>query len=1284
MDIDWERLYKRIKIFKPRTILVPLVVFLILIAVFYFAWTLISGQIKGDQQKKFDDQTNRIVELITEKSRDASSAIYGEQGFFEGSSEVTPAEFQSYSHDLRLPDEFFCLSGLGYIEKTDSKNLSIVERDINTYLSVSGQASSALKVSPQEKKDTYYIIKYFYPDASAISWLGSDYSSVSGQSDTLKQAMDSGAVKQTPILKSPEDGSNRYDMVAPVYKSVFQPTTIADRESKLMGYSFISFNAEECASVVSASTLSDGISFNISDITENSSSSSFASVGNVSNNSNNFYSERTIDFYGRQWFFRFSAQNIYGLGNAEFLLINLFPPFGLVLCFIISLIILSYSTSRSRAVLLANEVTKDLGESEAKLDTLFKQAPDPIFILDDEGRFIDMNNAGAAMHGLSKDELIKNHTIFDFISSNDKTTDSNLWKKFLNEGKIRFDFVFEGPISKQDRYMEITGSAHFLPGLNLAIIRDVTHHREIERDLLKTKNNLQRNIRALKTLSASNEAMVRIHDENEFIKKVCQIIVENGNYPLVWIGLALNDPNKTVKPIAWAGQGSDYLESIKISWGDNEYGGGPTGIAIRTKMPSVMKDIMTDPAYVPWREQAKARGYVSSVAFPINFDGKIIGSLNIYAAEPDSFDDSEVGLLNELANDIGYGVRNINTQNSLVESEDKYRQLFSNMRSGVAIYEVKDNGDKFIFKDFNHAAEIIEDKRREEVIGKDVTEVFSGSVRMGIVNIFKEVYDTGKSRYFPESLYSNGHESWRENFIYKLPNGNIVAIYNDISEEFKRKKELEESEKRYRDLVNFSPDSVIVHTDKKIVFANPSAVKLFGADSEKDLVGKTVTDFVFPSSKEVVEKRIGQVLAENTPAPAIDEKFIKLDNTVIDVSAVTVPIIYNGKKSVQTVLSDITERKNFENQLQEINGDLQKYKLAVDNTSDHIIIADSEGAIIYANKAAEKITGYKFEEMKGNTPRLWGGQMPLEFYKEMWKTIKYDKHSFIGEVTNKRKSGELYKAVMSISPILDNSGKLLYFVGIERDITKEKNIDKAKTEFVSLASHQLRTPISAINWYTEMLIDQDVGKLNKKQKDYLEEIYHSSKRMSVLVGALLNVSRIEMGTFAIEPKPNDIVKISKSVIKEVSHDAKKRNQKISESYDKDMGLIDLDENLVRIVIQNLITNSIKYTANGGKINISIHKNNNELLITVEDNGYGIPESQKDRIFEKFFRADNIREVETDGTGLGLYMVKQIVEKSGGKIWFESQEGKGTSFYVSIPLSGMLKKQGTKSIDAVQS
>jgi len=382
----------------------------------------------------------------------------------------------------------------------------------------------------------------------------------------------------------------------------------------------------------------------------------------------------------------------------------------------------------------------------------------------------------------------------------------------------------------------------------------------------------------------------------------------------------------------------------------------------------------------------------------------------------------------------------------------------------------------------------------------------------------------------------------------------------------------------------------------------------------------------------------------------------------------------NAKIAARNVLEDLSVEKS---KYEILARDLEKFRLAVEHSSEHTIITDENGTILYANPAAQEITGYSLKEMIGQKSSLWGNRMNKDFYERMWHTIKDEHKVFIGEINNRRKNGEEYIAHIEIAPVLDENKKIIFFVGIEYDITKAKQIDKSKSEFVSLASHQLRTPLSAINWYTEMLMDEDVGKLNEKQRDYLQEIYRSSKRMAALVSSLLNVSRIEMGTFAIEPKSMDVVALIKSIIEDLAPQIEKKGQTLTEDY-RDVGMINIDPNLMRTIVQNLVSNAVKYTQKGGQIKISIDKNHS-ITLDVSDNGYGIPQNQQSHIFSKFFRADNAKEKETDGNGLGLYMVKEVVKKAGGRIWFESEENKGTTFHVSIPLTGMIGKPGEKQL-----
>ncbi len=356
--------------------------------------------------------------------------------------------------------------------------------------------------------------------------------------------------------------------------------------------------------------------------------------------------------------------------------------------------------------------------------------------------------------------------------------------------------------------------------------------------------------------------------------------------------------------------------------------------------------------------------------------------------------------------------------------------------------------------------------------------------------------------------------------------------------------------------------------------------------------------------------------------------------------------------------------------------------VALDNASDHVIIADSDGKILYANNAAEKLTGYSKREMIGQRPSLWGNQMPKEYYEKLWKTIKTDKMVYKGVITNKHKNGTKYEAEVKISPVLDEKNNVTFFVGIERDISEEKAIDKAKTEFVSLASHQLRTPLTSINWYIEMLQSGDAGVLNDKQKEFLSEIYAGSRRMVALVNDLLNVSRLETGRLKIEPVPTDIVTFITEICREIEPLVKEKSCQLSlELPEKEIATVNVDRILLRQVIINLLTNAIRYSSadKKGNVKIALAVSPKEYTIQVSDNGIGIPKEAQGHIFEKFFRSDNAREIETNASGLGLYLAKQIMDVSGGTIGFNSESGQGAKFYVTIPISGMKSKEGEKGL-----
>lgn len=386
------------------------------------------------------------------------------------------------------------------------------------------------------------------------------------------------------------------------------------------------------------------------------------------------------------------------------------------------------------------------------------------------------------------------------------------------------------------------------------------------------------------------------------------------------------------------------------------------------------------------------------------------------------------------------------------------------------------------------------------------------------------------------------------------------------------------------------------------------------------------------------------------------------------------------QKAMLNVLEDINAEKTKSQMLAE---DLQKFKLAVVHASDHIVITDPEGIVLYANEAVSQITGFSTDEVIGNkvgSKMLWGGQMATDVYRVFWKTIKEEKKVFIGEFTNHRKNGQEYIAEAHVAPILDDNGNVRFFVGIERDITHAKEVDRMKTEFISLASHQLRTPLSAMKWFGEMLLAGDAGTLTPEQKEYIGNIDASNERMIALVNSLLNISRIESGRIIIDPKPTNIEALVQSVVKELKMQFEEKKLQLVMSIHTGLPTIMLDPKLIFEVYKNLLTNAIKYTPVGGEITILVSKKGDTLLSQVTDTGYGIPKVEHKRVFERFYRGQNIIKLETDGTGLGLYLVKAIIDSSGGKIWFESEEGKGTTLWFSLPMSGMKKKEGEVTLN----
>ena len=354
----------------------------------------------------------------------------------------------------------------------------------------------------------------------------------------------------------------------------------------------------------------------------------------------------------------------------------------------------------------------------------------------------------------------------------------------------------------------------------------------------------------------------------------------------------------------------------------------------------------------------------------------------------------------------------------------------------------------------------------------------------------------------------------------------------------------------------------------------------------------------------------------------------------------------------------------------------------ISSMAEGMAVVDNDCKIVLLNKTAEKLLEISYDKVRGKSyydawKILKGNEIISNEERPVTETLRTGKivaRELGDNIYYQTGSGKKIPVTIATAP-LKYGETIIGAVVVFRDVTDEKRLDESKSSFISVASHQLRTPLTAIKLFVEMLSTGKAGRLNKTQKEYIEDVSISTERMIGLVNDLLNLSRIESGKLKAKPSEVLIDEVVKSAIDEAKILAKEK--KLSLDFKKPRYIIktNLDADLFRQVIHNLLTNAIRYSANGKKndIIIKIEKSGKECVVSVQDFGIGIPEEAKSRLFDRFYRADNAIKADANGTGVGLYTIKMILERMNGRVWFDSKLGKGTTFYAAVPINGKLSK-----------
>jgi PAS domain S-box-containing protein len=502
-------------------------------------------------------------------------------------------------------------------------------------------------------------------------------------------------------------------------------------------------------------------------------------------------------------------------------------------------------------------------------------------------------------------------------------------------------------------------------------------------------------------------------------------------------------------------------------------------------------------------------------------------------------------------------------------------------------------------------------------------------------------------------------------------------LADDIAKRNKMEKELSESEERFRRVLENIPDVVVLYdTDLRIQYINEATRKITGQSTayflghrDEEILPPEVYNTYMPTLKEtLLTRKIHSIDVEIT-LPGTGYRFLFIT---------CIPLLdeKGGVREIVAITHDITERKQTEAKIRESE---EKLHLILETIPLGLAVADTEGKIFQVNREAIRLSGYSEQELIGKKSLELLIDMDCEKGEEnLRKTIETG-YSESNQYTLRKKDGYEFPAEVYRALVKDTSGKIIGIVYIVQDITERlqameehqknieyKEIDRMKTNLLSTVSHELRTPLAGIKGYVTLLLDY-YTKLKKTQKwESLEAIDDSTDRLTELIEHLLDMSRLDSGLFKLHLVPVDAHDVIATAIKEAKMRAP--NYHFSITMASRLPEVTADAKRLRQVIDNLLDNAIKYSAEGTEINIKAEVKAGELKISVIDQGRGIPEGEKDKIFDRFYRIEEKLKKDPGGLGLGLSLCKALVEAHGGHIRVESEEGKGSTFYFTIPLA----------------
>ncbi len=621
------------------------------------------------------------------------------------------------------------------------------------------------------------------------------------------------------------------------------------------------------------------------------------------------------------------------------------------------------------------------------------------------------------------------------------------------------------------------------------------------------------------------------------------------------------------------------------------------------------------------------------------------------------------------------------------EGELRFREMFENMNSGAAVYSAEADGSDFIFKDFNRAGERINKIRREELIGRPLTEAFPEVGRFGLLEVLERVWRTGEPERLPAAYYEDHRISgWRTIYAYKLPSGEVVSLFEDVTDRKRAETALQESEERFRSIAESAKDAIVsIDGEGNVISWNRAAEHIFGYTAA-EMLGEPLTLLIPERYQEGHRTGLERAVSggnHHVIGKTVELEGLRKDQTEISVELSLSTWTLAENRFFTGIIRDITERKRTE-------GDLRKLFQAMEQNPASVVITDVQGRIEYINPKFTETTGYAYAEVFGKNPRIVKSEHTTpEEYETLWRTISAG-NVWRGEFHNRKKNGELFWELASIAPVRDARGKITHYVAVKEDITERKETEEQLRQaqkmevigqFTGGIAHDFNNLLAIILGNLQLL--EESAAADDEDRELIADAIWSAERGAELTHRLLAFARRQR----LNPGVTDLNRVIGNMT-DLMRRTLGASIQVHEVLAPGLWETMIDRGQLENALLNLVVNARDAMPDGGVLTIAT---DNAILqpgdvtevqefvpgeyamLAVSDTGTGMPPEVVEHIFEPFFTTKKFGE----GSGLGLSMIYGFVRQSGGYIAVDSATDSGTTVKLYLPRASSSGGQSTE-------